>query len=169
MEFVKLKALIEEDFIQYKKANLFLGTCKCDFKCLKEINKDISICQNSELATSTTISISVKELIKLYTTNPITESVVFGGLEPILQFEEILAFIDAFRKISNDDIVIYTGYYPTEIKEKLFQLEKYSNIIFKYGRFVPESESKYDKVLGVTLSSKNQYGERLENTLCKLK
>ena len=51
----------------------------------------------------------------MYLKDGLEESIVFGGLEPMLQFQELISFIDKFRKLSEDDIVIYTGYYKTEI------------------------------------------------------
>ena len=50
----------------------------------------------------------------------------------MLQFEEVLEFIKQFRKYSNDDIVIYTGYYPEEIQDKIKELIQYKNIIIKF-------------------------------------
>ena len=58
---------------------------------------------------------------------------------------------------------IYTGYYPEEIQDELKQLQKYKNIIIKFGRFIPGQEPHYDEVLGVYLASDNQYGEVLHN------
>ena len=43
----------------------------------------------------------------IYHNNPITRAVVIGGLEPMLQYEEILEFVKQFRQYSDDDIVIY--------------------------------------------------------------
>ena len=58
--------------------------------------------------------------------------------------------------------MIYTGYYYDEIKNKVdYIAENYNNIIFKFGRFVPNQESRYDEVLGVTLASPNQYGVKV--------
>ena len=70
--------------------------------------------------------------------------------------------IKLFR--SNGDIspiVIYTGYYPNEIQPKLDRLKKYKNIIIKFGRFIPDKANRYDDVLGITLSSDNQFAMQL--------
>ena len=40
-------------------------------------------------------------------------------------------------------------------------LKKYSNIIIKFGRFIPNQKPHYDPVLGVELASDNQYGEKI--------
>ena len=77
------------------------------------------------------------------------------------QFDELLALIKLFRKYTNDDIVIYTGYYPTEISEKILELQKRSNIIVKFGRFKPNANHIYDKILGIELSSDNQWAEKI--------
>ncbi len=60
-----------------------------------------------------------------------------------------------------DDVVIYTGYYPDEIKDELHLLSLYENIIVKFGRFIPGRPQRYDEVLGITLASDNQYAERI--------
>ena len=45
---MKVKAIQEEDFTNYKECSLFIGTSFCDFKCQKE-NPECK-CQNSSLA-----------------------------------------------------------------------------------------------------------------------
>ena len=37
----------------------------------------------------------------------------------------------------------------------------YSNIIIKFGRFIPNREPHFDEVLGVNLASNNQYAKRI--------
>ena len=93
--------------------------------------------------------------------NPITEAIVFGGLEPFLQFDEVYEFISEFRKESNDPVVIYTGYNEDEIRDKLDVLSSFESIIVKLGRFNPNGKKRYDNVLGITLSSNNQYAIKL--------
>lgn len=97
----------------------------------------------------------------MYLDDGLEEAIVFGGLEPMLQFQELVSFIDKFRKVSEDDIVIYTGYYKTEIEKEIEILKKYKNIIIKFGRYIPNRKSKYDEILGVTLASDNQYAEKI--------
>jgi hypothetical protein len=76
-------------------------------------------------------------------------------------FDELLEFINEFRKVSNDDIVIYSGYNEDEIYNKTYLLSKYKNIIVKFGRFIPNQEKHYDEILGVELASPNQYAKIL--------
>lgn len=158
---MRLKQLVYEDFVNYKKPSMFLGTCICDWKCCKENSSDTAMCQNSPLASTPIVEIDDKILVSRYVGNPITSAVVIGGLEPMLQFEEILSFVKEFRVYSNDDIVIYTGYYPNEIQDKLQELRNFKNIIVKFGRFVPNKEKKYDDVLGVYLASSNQFAKAI--------
>lgn len=150
-----IKELIDEDFCNYKKPSMFIGTSSCNFKCDKECGKPV--CQNSELAKAPNIKISNEEIIRRYITNPITEAIVFGGLESFDTFEELYNFIKIFREKSDDDIVIYTGYYPNEIKDKIKKLYNFKNIYIKFGRFIPNSQKIYDNILGVELSSNNQF------------
>lgn len=159
---MRLKALVDEDFVNYKKPSMFLGTMTCNWKCCVEQGLDNSICQNSRLATSKMIEVPTDEIFRRYTSNPITEAIVIGGLEPFMQFNELIEFVSTFR--SNqcfDDIVIYTGYYPDEIKQEIEILRKYKNIIVKFGRYVPNHEKHFDEVLGVYLASSNQFAEKV--------
>lgn len=158
---MRVKDIVAEDFLNYKKSSMFIITCFCDWKCCHESHTDISVCQNSSIAKKPTKDISNKTIIDYYMNNDITESVVFGGLEPMLQFQELLSFISDFRKVSDDDIVIYTGYYPSEIEKELSSLKTFSNIIIKFGRYIPGRPNRYDEVLGVTLASDNQYAEKI--------
>ncbi len=150
-----------EDFVNYSKPSLFLITSMCDWKCCKEANIDISICQNNSLSTQPIHDISIQTIYEAYRNNPITKAIVIGGLEPILQFNEVLDLIKYIRLTCHDDIVIYTGYYPNEIEKELNILKKYDNIIVKFGRYIPNRPSRYDDVLGITLVSDNQYAERI--------
>ena len=159
---MRIKGLQDEDFVNYKKPSMFIGTSMCDWKCCTEQCLDNSICQNSSLANSKTIDISVDEIYHRYINNPSTKSVVIGGLEPMLQFSDVLELIKIFRDNScNDDIVIYTGYYKEEIADKIALLSKYKNIIIKFGRFILNQEKHYDEVLGVYLASNNQHAEKI--------
>ena len=157
-----VKTVQDEDFVNYKKPSMFISTIKCSFKCDRECG--MKVCQNSELANFEDIFIDDKKLIERYLSNPITNSIVIGGLEPFDTFEDIFRFISLLRKTYkvDDDIVIYTGYYKKEIESKLFRLSStFHNIIIKYGRFRPNNEKHYDEVLGIKLISDNQYAERI--------
>lgn len=171
-----IKGIIDEDFVNYKKPSMFINTSSCNFKCDKECGK--LVCQNSELAKAPTIDIDNEEIIQRYITNPITEAIVFGGLEPFDSFDELCYFLGDFEnyykrghihtKEKRPDIVIYTGYYPEEITAKLCQIKKNKtdkqiNIIIKFGRFIPDKPHKYDELLGVELASDNQFSKRLED------
>ena len=57
--------------------------------------------------------------------------------------------------------MIYTGYYPNEIKQEISILKKYKNIVIKFGRYVPDNDKHFDEVLGVYLASDNQFAERI--------
>lgn len=132
---------------------------KCSFKCDKEANCEI--CQNSHLAKEPIINYSVDKIVERYKTNPITKAVVCGGLEPFDTLDDLTNLISTIRRASDDDIVIYTGYKEEEIFPVVENLiSKYKNIIIKYGRYIPNQESKYDKILGITLASNNQYAVR---------
>ena len=164
---MKLKALVDEDFVNYKKPSMFIGTAQCDWKCCTEQDMDISMCQNSALAEAKTIDVPIDAIIRRYIDNPITQAIVIGGLESMLQAEDIINLVTGFRlqRKVNDDIVIYTGYnkneIPPNIMESLYDLANQGDIIIKYGRYIPNQKPHYDPILGVYLASDNQYAERI--------
>lgn len=158
---IHLKGIVDEDFVNYKLPSMFLITCRCDWKCCKESNIPISSCQNQELVNRSNISYYLKDIINSYLNNDITKAVVIGGLEPFMQYSEILDFIDLFRHFSDDDIVIYTGYNKSELEKEINELKQYKNIVLKYGRYIPNQNPHFDNVLGIELVSDNQYAEKI--------
>lgn len=151
-----LKEIKDEDFVNYRKPSMFLGFPRCSFKCDKESGKQV--CQNSALALAPDIHIDLYDIIDRYLENPITDAIVIGGLEPFDTFGQLHEFIQQFRKVSDDDIVIYTGYYEDEIEDMVEQISHY-HVIIKFGRFRENQSKHFDTVLGVELASENQYAE----------
>lgn len=159
---MKLKAIVDENFQDYKDASMFIATSQCNWKCCTEGGFDKSVCQNSAIAKQKDIDISADEIFSRYIGNPITKAIVIGGLEPMLQFNEVLELIKYFRERNvNDYFIIYTGYYKEEIIDKIKDIKLYKNIIMKYGRYIPDQISHYDEILGTYLASDNQYAEIL--------
>lgn len=157
---MRVKAIVAEDFVNYKLPSMFITTCFCDWKCCTEVGLDIGVCQNAPLAQFKNKEIDNQIIYEQFVSNPITKAIVIGGLEPMLQIDEIITLIDYFR--SNNEtspFIIYTGYYPNEILNELTKLKKYNNIIIKFGRYIPNDKPKYDIILGVTLASSNQYAK----------
>ena len=153
-----IKGIIDEDFVNYKKPSIYVAFPSCTFKCERECGQ--KMCQNSALATAPDIEISVENIVNRYVQNPITKAVVFGGLEPVDSWDDMVALIDEFRKHTEDDIVVYTGYNMDEVCRKTYWLgNQYRNIIFKFGRFIPNRPSRYDDILGIKLISNNQHAE----------
>lgn len=153
---MRVKEVVIEDFLQYKKPSMFIIMPSCTFKCEKECRIE-GICQNSLIAKRPDIDISISTIINIFDNNDIIKSIVFGGLEPFDSWDDLLCFISNFREYHNDDIIIYTGYNENEIKDKLDILKRYKNIIIKFGRFIPNQKPHLDKILGVELASDNQY------------
>ena len=172
---MKIKGIIDEDFVNYKKPSMFIAFPNCTFKCEKEAGCEI--CQNSKLALSPDLNIEESTLIKRYLSNPITKAIVFGGLEPFDSLFDIQAFLNCLRRQFNciDTVIIYTGYTEKEIKEgKIYEaiknnpsyiehilnnILKEKNLIIKYGRFIPNQEKHFDPILGINLASPNQYAK----------
>ena len=177
-----IKGLVDEDFINYKRPNMFIIMPYCSLKCDKENGN--TICQNSNLITQPTHDIQIPSIIKRYLQNDITQAIVFGGLEPFDSFDDLYSFIEYCRievasgyevnkdnsieiRHLDDDIVIYTGYNKEEIEDKVNKLKQFKNIIIKFGRYIPNQKPHYDPVLGVYLASDNQYAERLDYEVCE--
>lgn len=156
-----IKNIVEEDFVNYKLPSMFIATCFCDWKCCREQNLDISVCQNSDIAKQPNINISDREIFERYISNPITKAIVIGGLEPFRQYDDMYNLIELFR--SNDcydTFVIYTGYelYEKPLQSKLYNLQSLKNIILKTGRYIPNHKPHFDEILGINLASDNQKG-----------
>ena len=154
---MKIKGLISEDLVNYKKPSMTIIFPYCTFKCGE------GYCQNSELAKAPIIEMNINNLVDRYINNPITEAVVMQGLEPFDSWNDLKSFIHELREYCNDDIVIYTGYNKNEIIEKINELSKYTNIIVKFGRYIPNQEKHFDDLLGVYLAINNQYAEKVSN------
>jgi len=160
---MRIKTIADEDFVNYKKSSMFIGTISCNGKCWREQGLDNSICQNSGWQNTATHEVSDEEIINRYLHNPITSAIVFGGLEPMDQYGELFSLISKLRIEygCDDDVVIYTGYNKSEIEGKIAMLSMFQNIVVKFGRYYPSQEAHYDDVLGVYLVSDNQYAERI--------
>lgn len=155
-----VKEIRDEDFTSYKKPSMVIGFPSCTFKCERECGCK-GMCQNLALATAPDIEIEYDDIVDRYLKNPITKAVIMAGLEPLDSWKDVSELIVAFRKKTNDPIVIYTGYNPDEINYAIQYLKLFSNIIVKFGRFVPNQQPHYDEVLGIKLASDNQYAERI--------
>ena len=172
---MKIVNLIDEDFVNYKKASMFIAMPYCDFKCNKDCGKEV--CQNMELAHTELIDMKIDDLIARYVNNPITSAIVFGGLEPFYTGIHNSSIVDHISDIGDfmftlrdkfnckDDVVFYSGYTEDELfKAGLLKwLTDYGNIVIKFGRYRPGDEPHYDEVLGVNLASKNQYAKYYKN------
>lgn len=158
---MKIKSILDEDFVNYKVPSMYIAFPFCSFKCEKDCG--MQCCQNSTLAKSKIVECEDDSLIQRYLRNPITKAIVCCGLEPFDSFDELLTLVQKLRLVYNcvDDIVIYTGYYKEEIAEQVEILKEYPNIIIKFGRYIPNQQSRKDDVLGIKLASDNQYAEKI--------
>ena len=158
---MRVKTIEYENFNNYKEPSMFIGTISCHWKCCIEAGISCSVCQNHEWINSPIMIIDDMKIINRYMSNMYTNAIVFGGLEPFEQFEEIYNFIETFREYSMDTVVIYTGYDKREILDYVHRLQNFRNIIIKFGRYIPNSTPIYDELLGVTLISNNQHAIKI--------
>ena len=158
---MKIKGIIFEDFVNYKKPAMTIEFPICkNFKCDKECGQQV--CQNFSLVESPTHDIPINKIVLSYLKNSITNALVCQGLEPFDSKEDLYQLIKVFRRYTDDDIVIYTGYTEKELESEILFLKRlFKNIIIKFGRFVPDYPHHFDKILGVTLSSPNQYSKKI--------
>ena len=71
--------------------------------------------------------------MKRYVNNPISEALVLQGLEPFDSFKDLEDLLKEFSRFSSDQVVIYTGFYEEEIKDKIQKLKNvYNKIIIKF-------------------------------------
>lgn len=152
-----LRGIVDEDFVNYKTASMFVIFPYCSFKCNKDAGCDV--CQNQSLSREHLIVIPANELVDRYVSNPITKSCVLGGLEPLDSAQDLKTFIYKFRNRCADTLVIYTGYTKEEVSNICPWLFDVKNVVIKFGRFVPNQPHHFDDVLGVELASPNQYAE----------
>ena len=169
-----IKGIVDEDFVNYKKPSMFIAFPSCSFKCCKEGNFPIEVCQNCELTKKKNIEISAEQIIERFVKNPITSAIVIGGMEPFDSFSDLLNLIGTLRQHTDCDCVIYSGYTKEELENGwVYQenrnsntrqmaydwLKTFPNIIVKFGRYKNGDTPHYDPILGVQLASNNQYAE----------
>ena len=156
---MKIKTIIDEDFSHYKKPSMVIAFPDCTFKCEQECG--MQVCQNGTLATTPNVEVSYKDVIDRYLSNNLTSAIVMAGLEPFDTWDDLFELVSLFRQVSDDDVVIYTGYYKEEIQGYIETIAVFPNIVVKFGRYIPNQKSHYDEVLGVYLASSNQRGEKI--------
>lgn len=84
-----------------------------------------------------------------------------GGLEPLDSFDELLELVEALREVTQDEVIVFTGYTEEECQDKIDILKQYPNIIVKFGRFQYGQQPHIDPILQVSLASSNQYAKKI--------
>lgn len=144
-----------EVFQDYKDSAILFSAIDCDWKCCREYGQ--SICQNQKMHGQREVILPFSRVLETIC-NSYTDAVIFGGLEPMLQADELVQCIEYLRQQGmSRPIIIYTGYYPHEINtDTLIRLAN-CHVIMKFGRYDPSYEPKFDDILGITLASGNQF------------
>ena len=164
--------VIDEDFVNYREPSMTISMPYCDFKCDKDAGKPV--CQNRNLTSLPILNIHTSTIIARYVNNPITKAITFQGLEPFYvdrtqnkdSYTELLNFIRVLRSSYSvkDPVIIFTGYSEDECNNQGFLTpfitnDHLNNVIVKFGRYIPDQEPHLDPVLGIKLSSDNQYAK----------
>lgn len=151
------------DFINYKEPTFIIyAGITCSFKCEKEYGKNI--CHNSYLSNKKPINYSIDKCIDMYKEQSLTHTITIQGLEPLDNLKQVLWLIHKVRAQCDDIIIIWTGYTIDECEDLIYLIKdkmNWKNIIFKFGRFIPDQKPHFDEVLGVNLASDNQYGVKI--------
>ena len=150
---MELISIVDNDELLYKKKSLVLNFPTCDMKCGKKR------CCNAFMLEQEPQSFKISEVIDAYMSNEQTKAIVCSGLEPFDSWHDLQSFIMNIRYYTPDDIVIYTGYSEEELKDKIPWISVYENIIIKFNRHIAKQSPHYDELLGVNLSSSNQYAK----------
>ena len=109
-----LKALVDEDFTNYKVTSMLIACHSCSFKCDKMSGKQV--CQNGTLANQPNIEISIDSIVDRYLSNNLSRAIVFGGLEPFGDISNGIAVIKSLRNNGNsDDVKVFPKKYYIEL------------------------------------------------------
>jgi len=156
-----VKDVIPVDFVNYKEPAMYVAFPYCSFKCDKE--NGCQLCQNSQLVRSPNIEVSAERLVEIYASDakPIANALVCCGLEPLDSFPDLLDLIVEFRHSYDDPVIVYTGYTETEAATYIEALQKFPNIIVKFGRFRPNQPHHVDELLGIELVNPEQYSKKI--------
>lgn len=128
----------------------------CEWKCKECINKK----HKDEYVISFP---TIGEIIEQYQRNILASTIIFAGLEPLDSIPNLTLIIDHFRQVTNDTIIIYTGYEIDEMTSNsdglwLFhELKSYGNILIKFGRYIKDRPKVFNEILGIDLASDNQW------------
>lgn len=143
----------KEVYNDFKEVGILLASPVCYNNCKN--------CQNEHLKNKKPVVYCVEELINEIKNNKFVKSVIFGGLDCFDSFDETFNFISKFRKVSKEDVVLYTGKTEDCLHEKLKLLKQFENIYVKFGEYIENSNSIFDEVGGIWLSSSNQYFKKI--------
>jgi len=152
---MRLKQIIDESFGDFKQCSMLLVADKCTFKC--------EGCQNKHLMLLETQEFPDEEILERFLNNPISEAIVIGGLEPFEQLSEVVHFISKATEMKlSVPIVVYTGFDMEDYDLYWSGFEPAAKsydgpVIVKFGRYIQGSKPYFNKDLGVTLISDNQY------------
>ena len=100
---MRVKTIVNEDFTNYKKAAMFIGTISCGGKCCIEAGIPLSVCQNDGWRSCAPIVASDREICMRYLSNPLTDAIVILPTERgamIMSLELRLQAITSMQKKS---------------------------------------------------------------------
>ena len=83
---------------------MFIGFPTCSFKCCKEGNFPVEVCQNCSLAKANGVDVSPEHIVDRFLSNPITSAIVIGGMEPFDSVQDLITLVHPY----NFDSISYT-------------------------------------------------------------
>lgn len=113
------------------------------------------------------LDIPDKGIIETSIYNRKAKALVVKNLTPINDgyFEDVLELLRKLRvEYHKTDFmfILYTDYNKEDIQDKIYEMRAYVGpVIVKFGKHDPALPPKWDSVLGIPLSSSNQYAERI--------
>ena len=106
-------------------------------------------------------------MIELFVYNDKTRALVVKNFTSLnfSSFDEVIEILRKLRveyKQKDSLFIVYTDFNKEDIQNELLRLKSYVGpVIVKFGKYDPTLPPKMDSVLGIMLSSSNQYAERI--------
>ena len=151
IKLIKIKGIIPDIFNDAPFIGTLLVANSCNLQC-----KD---CLNEHLKKEKPNLMTVDNIFKEVSKYPLTQGIIFGGLEWSEQPEDLIELVKYFT-LKNYKIIIYTGLTKDKFNERcqnLFFIDFKNDFYIKYGKYNNSLKTDENIHFGINLASKNQY------------